>query len=215
MPDPDSAQSLSWSFNPWKQSLGGWRRPQVALPLSLLLAALLSWSVTFPNMPASYEQRLEQNMAELGSAPFAVVDGEQVSREQLEGQLEQIRRQREQFPLQWLMWGLVSALLLLGMNASLYLPVHYRLDERGVTVTFLGVPSLRRWEHYRNYYAHRHLVHLTTMPRPSPLDPFRGHSLLFAGNREEVLAFIGRHVEKRNSKEAGGSSQEQKSRKGQ
>lgn len=197
MVDSETPEKLSWSFNPWKQSLGGWRRPQIALPLSLLIAALLSWSVTVPNIPQSYEEGLLEARRELGSAPFAIIGERQMSAEEIDEALSQISQQREQFAGQWLLWGVFSAMLLLAMNASLYLPVRYELNEQGVRVEFMGVPSLRRWEHYRNYYAHERLVHLTTLPKPSALDPFRGHSLLFSGNREEVLGFIGERVKKR------------------
>jgi hypothetical protein len=189
-------ESLSWSFNPWKEGLGGWRRPQLALPLSILLAILLSWSVTVPNTPVSMEQELLAAREELGSAPFAIISGRQLSRSEIEGQLEQIDAQREQFMGQWLLWSLVTILMILGMTAPLYLPAQYRLDDKGVTVRFAGVPSMRRWEHYRNFYPHKRIVHLTTLPRPSALDPFRGHSLCFDGNRDEVLAFLTRHVQR-------------------
>jgi hypothetical protein len=91
-------------------------------------------------------------------------------------------------------WGGFSLLVLLGMCANLFLPVSYQLDARGVTVRFLGVPSFRPWDHYRNYYSHDTGVHLTTMPEPSPLDPFRGHLLLFAGNRTEVMGMVKAHI---------------------
>ena len=97
-------------------------------------------------------------------------------------------------------WSTISLLLLLGMTAILLLPVRYRLDQRGVTVYFpFGAPSFRAWEHYRNFYPHRRVVHLTTMPQPSPLDPFRGHALQFApdgqpGDRSGVLAMLSTHI---------------------
>jgi len=96
-------------------------------------------------------------------------------------------------------WSTVSFLLLFGMTSLIYLPVRYKLDARGVTVYFLGAPSFRAWTHYRNYYPHKDVVHLTTMPRPSPLDPFRGHSLQFGsadtpGARERVLAMLAAHI---------------------
>lgn len=87
-------------------------------------------------------------------------------------------------------WGGIGLLLMLGMTTTIYLPTHYQLDERGVEVRFLGTRSFRKWDHYRNFYAHDTGVHLTTMPQPSRLDPFRGHYLLFNENREEILAFI-------------------------
>ena len=99
-------------------------------------------------------------------------------------------------------WGGFSLLALLGMTANLFLPVSYLLDNRGVTVRFLGLPSFRPWGHYRNYYAHDTGVHLTTMPDPSPLDPFRGHLLLFARNREDVMALVRAHIARPEKKTA-------------
>jgi len=91
-------------------------------------------------------------------------------------------------------WGGIGFLLLVGMTMSLYLPVRYTLDDKGVMVRFFGAPSFRRWEHYRNYYPHDSGVHLTTMPQPSALDPFRGHFLLYDGNKREVDAYIAHHM---------------------
>ncbi len=94
-------------------------------------------------------------------------------------------------------WTLAGLAISMGMCAPLFLPVQYRLDQRGVTVTFLLVPSFRPWEHYRNFYVHDTGVHLTTMPRPSPLDAFRGHYLQWGtglGRRELVEPFIAGHV---------------------
>jgi hypothetical protein len=94
------------------------------------------------------------------------------------------------------LWALLGFLLVATMLSVLFLPARYRLDSRGVTVWFPpGVPNQRDWAHYRNAYFHSNLVYLTTMPRPSPLDPFRGHSLLFddaspAGNRSVVQSYI-------------------------
>ena len=102
MDKPALPEKLNWTFNPWKQGLGGWRRPQLALPLSLLLAALLSWSVTVPNVPQEYEQQLVSAAEELGAAPFAMIGERQYTREQISAELEQIRTAREQFPRQWL-----------------------------------------------------------------------------------------------------------------
>lgn len=96
-------------------------------------------------------------------------------------------------------WGGISLALLLAMTTTIYLPVRYRLDQQGVTTYFIGTPTFRKWQHYRNFYAHEKLVHLTTMPKPSRLDPFRGHSLQFAGNRAEVLAFIREHMPHRGT----------------
>lgn len=91
-------------------------------------------------------------------------------------------------------WSFLGLLLMLGMTATIYLPVRYKLDSSGVTTYFLKLPQQRDWSHYRNFYVHDTGVHLTTMPRPSRLDAFRGHFLQFAGNRDEVVAYIKRHM---------------------
>lgn len=99
-------------------------------------------------------------------------------------------------------WGFIGLVLMLGMTITLFVPVRYKLDERGVTVTFLAAPSFRSWEHYRNFYPHDTGVHLTTMPQPSALDPFRGHFLQYTGNKREVDEFIESHMTLRGQPEA-------------
>lgn len=97
------------------------------------------------------------------------------------------------YPRVWpeaLAWGGLGLLLMLGMTAAVFLPVSYKLDEYGVTVRFFGTAGFRPWSHYRNFYDHPTGAHLTTMPKPSALDPFRGHYLLYRGNRAEVVAIL-------------------------
>ena len=96
-------------------------------------------------------------------------------------------------------WSLLSFVLLFGMTSVIFLPIRYKLDSQGVTVYFLGAPNFRPWGHYRNYYVHKLVVHLTTMPAPSALDPFRGHPLQYGppgspGTREAVVAYLARHI---------------------
>jgi len=93
----------------------------------------------------------------------------------------------------------LAFLLLFGMTLTLFVPVTYRLDENGVTVFFLGTRSFRPWNHYKNFYPHKEGVFLTSMPKPSPLDPFRGHFLRFSENRDEVLAYLKSHIIRTNA----------------
>jgi hypothetical protein len=96
-------------------------------------------------------------------------------------------------------WGALAFGLAILMCASLFLPVGYRLDRKGVTVTFLGAPSFRPWEHYRNFYVHDTGVHLTTMPEPSALDPFRGHFIQYGakGRRSDVVGYLDAYIPRR------------------
>lgn len=89
----------------------------------------------------------------------------------------------------------LAALFMFGMTLSLLVPIRYVLDEKGVTVRFVGVPSFRQWQHYRNVYVHKNGIFLTSMRKPSGLDPFRGHFLLFTGeNRDLVVSYAKRHI---------------------
>ena len=90
---------------------------------------------------------------------------------------------------------LVTALVMFGMTLPLLVPITYKLDSKGVTVYFLGVPSFRSWPHYRNIYVHNNGIFLTSMKRPSRLDPFRGHFLLYGyGNREQIVSHAKRFI---------------------
>ena len=91
-------------------------------------------------------------------------------------------------------WTGLAAVLLFGATLSMLVPIRYRLDESGVTVHFLGIRSFRPWAHYRNFYSHGNGIFLTAMARPSALDPFRGHFIFFNRNREQVVAYAGRHI---------------------
>jgi hypothetical protein len=93
-------------------------------------------------------------------------------------------------------WGGLAFVLAVLMCAALFLPVRYRLDKRGVLVTFMLAPSFRPWEHYRNFYVHDTGVHLTTMPQPSALDPFRGHFIQYGrgGQRREVVDYLSAYI---------------------
>lgn len=139
---------------------------------------MLGFSMAYPNIPDSYIANLEQ------------VVSEQADHAEAQAELSGLLRQREIWPQQVVGWAGISLMLLLVMTAALYLPIRYRLDTKGVTVFFIGAPNFRKWGHYRNYYIHDTGVHLTTMPTPSPLDPFRGHFLRFDQNRDEVMAYI-------------------------
>ncbi len=91
-------------------------------------------------------------------------------------------------------------LVMFGMTLTIYIPVTYLLDDAGVTVIFLSVKSFRPWSHYKNCYFHENGVFLTSLPKPSRLDPFRGHFIRFSKDRELISLFIKSHLKKPSSK---------------
>lgn len=89
---------------------------------------------------------------------------------------------------------LLALIFMFGATLSMLVPISYRFEPEGVAVFFLGTRNFRRWEHYRNCYVHANGIFLTSMPRPSGLDPFRGHFLHFAGNRDEVASYAKQRI---------------------
>ena len=191
-----AGEALTWTYNPWRAD---WRRPALALLACIAVAALFGYTVSVPNfspdLRAHYEQQaqIELDLA-AEQAAGRMTAQEALLVERARRNLEQFDAQPERWHGQWLAWSGISLLFLLGMTLVIYTPVGYKLDARGVTVRFLGVNSFRPWDHYRNFYAHPRVVHLTTMPKPSRLDPFRGHPLQFSGNRDAVLAYLGERI---------------------
>lgn len=168
--------ALAWSVNPWRTN---WKRPAAALAVCVAVALLAGFTFNYPNYPAG---------------ALSGQNGQTTVNADPEASAENAATDPRYWIGQAVTWSLISLLLLLGMTTTIYLPVRYKLDERGVTGYFLGVPTFRNWRHYRNFYVHQNGVHLTTMPKPSPLDAFRGHFLQFYKNRDEVVKFIEEHM---------------------
>jgi len=93
-------------------------------------------------------------------------------------------------------FGILAFLFLAVSLARYFLPTSYHLSQEGLTARFLGMERRRDWGEFRNFYPHAVGVHLSPFARPSRLDPFRGQFLRFRGNRDEVLKFIARYIER-------------------
>lgn len=186
----EPAAELAWVVSPWRTN---WRRPAAALAVCIITAIVAGITFTYPNYPDDYTPDTAGQTA-AGAESTAVETPAEAAPADTIGAAAKLEAHRANWGWQALSWGLISLLLLLGMTASLYLPGRCKLDRRGVTTHFLGVPTFRPWQHYRNFYVHDNGIHLTTMPKPSALDPFRGHFVQFAGNRDEVVAFVKAHM---------------------
>jgi len=183
---PDtSMDALCWTVNPW---CANWRRPAAALMLCIAVALLGGYSFTYPN----YDPAAVPGSSATSGTPDA---SEAVMDESTTSPAQPVVR--TPWLPSMLAWSGLGFLLLFSFTAVIYLPVRYRLDAKGVTVYFLRTSSFRPWQHYRNFYVHGTGVHLTTMPKPSGLDPFRGHFVQYSGNREAVVSYIKEHVKLR------------------
>lgn len=86
-----------------------------------------------------------------------------------------------------------AALALVVLFASLakfYFPTTYRLNDRCITIKTTTQTVRKNWSTYRNSYADKNGVLLSPFTHPSRLENFRGLYLIFADNRDEVIAFI-------------------------
>ena len=92
--------------------------------------------------------------------------------------------------LEGLIWGVISALLLVAAMARYIFPSHFQLDADGVTVRFLGVARRMPWTALKRMSVGPGGMFLSPFERPSRLDSFRGVALRFAGNADEVVAFV-------------------------
>lgn len=92
--------------------------------------------------------------------------------------------------VQTLFWVVICFLFV----ARYFFPTRYTLSAEGVQIRFLGRTTTRRWEEFKNFYVHSTGAHLSPFSSPSALDPFRGHYLLFSGNKETVVAFLKRRI---------------------
>ncbi|NOY89337.1 MAG: hypothetical protein GXO93_08130, partial [FCB group bacterium] len=92
-----------------------------------------------------------------------------------------------------------SLLTLIVMFASLskfYFPTKFRLTDKKITVRYTIQTLTKDWTMYRSYYQDKNGVLLSPFLQPSRLENFRGLYLMFANNKEEVIAFVKAHINK-------------------
>lgn len=88
----------------------------------------------------------------------------------------------------------LGVLLVWAQIASFFLPTRYTLSDEKVTVAGLVGRKEKAWSEFRNFLVDRDGVLLSPFPGRSRLERFRGTSLQFHGNRDEVVAFVERNV---------------------
>jgi len=76
-----------------------------------------------------------------------------------------------------------------------FFPSTFTLDENGVKIKRLTTIK-RNWKQFRGFYYDKNGVQLTTFTYPSRLDSYRGLFLKFGENKEEVIDFIEKHLER-------------------
>jgi hypothetical protein len=83
------------------------------------------------------------------------------------------------------------AIVVLGISLSrFFFPTRYFLDSKEARIRHLFAERRYPLTRFKNYYAHKSGVYLSSFEKPGFLDPFRGVFLRFHGNRDEVLRFL-------------------------
>jgi hypothetical protein len=93
----------------------------------------------------------------------------------------------------------VAVLLVWGQVAGFFLPTRYELTEERLTVRGLLGRREKDWRDFRSYYVDPDGLLLSPFVGRSRLERFRGVSLQFHGNRDEVVAFVERHMEREST----------------
>ncbi|MFQ6131083.1 MAG: hypothetical protein ACE5R4_03530 [Armatimonadota bacterium] len=95
----------------------------------------------------------------------------------------------------------LSVLFLCGALLPFYTPTTYTLNSEYVESKGILWRTRREWKALRSCYANDKGALLSPFSRPSRLEGFRGISLRFEDNRDEVLEFIASHLPSAESRE--------------
>ncbi len=90
--------------------------------------------------------------------------------------------------------GLLAGLLLLASISDFLFPLHYRLDEKGISVKGVLHRRYLAWAQVRRVSRDELGVKLSPLPHPSRLDAYRGIYVWFGDNAEAVMAYLAHHV---------------------
>lgn len=91
-------------------------------------------------------------------------------------------------------WGLVGVTVLFLSGWTYFLPVRYTMDGEGVRKKSIFGTEKQKWDRVKSVIPDRYGVLLSPFPQPTRLAKFRGLSVQFSSNREEVLEYIRSHA---------------------
>ena len=91
-------------------------------------------------------------------------------------------------------WGMVGITVLFLSGWTYFLPIKFRMDSEGVQKKSLFGNEIKKWSQVKSIVPDKYGVLLSPFPQPTRLAKFRGLSVQFSGNREEVLEFIRAHT---------------------
>ena len=91
-------------------------------------------------------------------------------------------------------WGMLGITVLLISGWTFFLPVTFVMDGEGVKKKSIFGTEEKKWKQVKSIVPDRYGVLLSPFPQPTRLAKFRGLSVQFSNNREEVLEYIRSHT---------------------
>lgn len=91
-------------------------------------------------------------------------------------------------------WGILGVGVLLLSGWTFFLPVTFVMDGEGVKKKSIFGTEKKKWKQVKSIVPDRYGVLLSPFPQPTRLAKFRGLSVQFSNNREEVLEYIRSHA---------------------
>jgi hypothetical protein len=92
--------------------------------------------------------------------------------------------------------GALSVLVLFASLHTYFGRTTYRLEADRVTVRSSLGTTMKPWSHFKRFYVDRRGVTLSPFAKPSRLEPFRSVRLLYGSNKDEVVAFISKRLDR-------------------
>jgi hypothetical protein len=99
-------------------------------------------------------------------------------------------------------WGIFSVLILFASLHAFFTRTAYRLDGGGVTVRSSIGTQVKKWSTFKRFHADKKGITLSPFAKPSRLDPFRSTRLLYGSNRDEVVAYISKRINRDSARGA-------------
>ncbi|UCD17974.1 MAG: hypothetical protein JSV44_03455 [Candidatus Zixiibacteriota bacterium] len=94
------------------------------------------------------------------------------------------------------LFTILAFLIMTGSLAAFFFPTRYTLTEKEIFVKTATQNLHKKWSQYRTYYPDRNGILLSPFARPSRLENFRGLYIRFWNNRDDVVAYVKKMIEK-------------------
>jgi hypothetical protein len=86
--------------------------------------------------------------------------------------------------------ALVGFVVIMGSMSECWLPLHFKLDERGASVRCGFSVTAITWDSVKRVAEGEAGLRLSPLTKANRLAPFRGVFLRYAGNRDGVLEYV-------------------------